>query len=76
MTREDFLNEQETTYADWFGKGDLKKTLLSEEKYKKEKAISVNRDGMMVLIEFSDCFVCCGYDGNEYEHSFEFKKGK
>ena len=76
MTREEFLNEKNTSYSDWFGEGDLIKVLLSEEKRRKQKAKYIYRDSYMILIQFSDAFVCCGYDGNEYEHGFNFELKK
>ncbi|MGB5792634.1 hypothetical protein [Poseidonibacter sp.] len=74
MTREDFIKTKGKDYSDWFGKGNTVDDMLSLEKFNKKECLEVIEDEYMILCIFDDCFEVIGYDGNEYTHSFSFKK--
>jgi len=73
MRAEEFLAMPPIRYSDWFGGGD------SHQDYR--DAVGDGRPPDEVLIErnmllliWPDKIVCTGYDGNEYQQSFEFQR--
>lgn len=74
MIRSKFLKEKNTEYSDWFGSGDIIKDFLKAEKAAGSMALDIIRNDFMILIVFRDCYVVTGYDSNEYQHFYTFKK--
>lgn len=74
MTRKQFLKRPTQNYSDWFGGGNSTDDFNSAEKGQGKKCTHVYICEDMLLLEFDDCFVANGYDGNEYMQSFKFPK--
>ena len=64
-------------YSDWFGDGTMREDVRETINAVGKLPLGVYPEevgGSTVLVEFDDCFVVAGYDGNEYVVSFSFEK--
>jgi hypothetical protein len=71
MKPEEFLAAPISHYSDWFGKGDSHsdyRDAVGDGAAPDEVLVSRN----MLLLVWKDRVICTGYDGNEYQHNFEF----
>jgi len=73
MSPEQFLATPTVGYSDWFGSGN------SHDDYREvvgegSAPIEVFQSGHMLCLLWPDRIVITGYDGNEYHHTFEFKR--
>jgi hypothetical protein len=68
-----FLDTKDHKYSDWVGTGSAHqdyREAVGDGPAPDEVLVSRN----MLLLVWPDRVVCTGYDGNEYQHLFEFAR--